>query len=136
MIRAVRFMIRPIRPGFTCMRNNPQISELRLVKSHPKSCASRNDSLKMTIEKQSRHSGVVELPISWIDNDHRDYGETANGALPSPEAMFQTYKAELIRLSGEDPVYPCPTSTPPLGADRELCRLDRLITFMKSKPGV
>ena len=39
-------------------------------------------------------SGVIELPISEIDNDYVYYGETANGALPSPDALFKIYKAE------------------------------------------
>ena len=34
-----------------------------------------------------RPSGVIELPISEIDNDYPYYGETANGSLPSPDAV-------------------------------------------------
>jgi hypothetical protein len=39
-------------------------------------------------------SGVEELPISEIDRDYPCYGETANGSLPSPDAVFAIYKAE------------------------------------------
>jgi peptidoglycan-N-acetylglucosamine deacetylase len=45
------------------------------------------------IASEGKPSGVIELPISEVDNDYPYYGETANGALPSPEAVFQVYKA-------------------------------------------
>ena len=46
------------------------------------------------IMSNGQPSGVIELPISEVGNDYVYYGETANGALPSPEAVFEIYKAE------------------------------------------
>ncbi|HXI29311.1 MAG TPA: polysaccharide deacetylase family protein, partial [Vicinamibacterales bacterium] len=39
------------------------------------------------IAANGQPSGVIELPISEVGNDYVYYGETANGALPSPDAV-------------------------------------------------
>jgi peptidoglycan-N-acetylglucosamine deacetylase len=81
-------------------------------------------------------SGVIELPISEIDNDYPYYGETANGSLPSPEAVFQIYKAEFDVAFQERTLFVL-TQHPHVGGRRSrIVQLDRLITYMKSKPGV
>jgi peptidoglycan/xylan/chitin deacetylase (PgdA/CDA1 family) len=88
------------------------------------------------IESQGKPSGVIEIPISEVDNDYPYYGETANGALPSPEAVFQVYKAE-FDLAFEERTMFILTQHPHVGGRRSrIVQLDRLITYIKSKPGV
>jgi peptidoglycan-N-acetylglucosamine deacetylase len=85
---------------------------------------------------EGKPSGVIELPISEVDNDYPYYGETANGALPSPEAVFQVYKAE-FDLAFEERTMFILTQHPHVGGRRSrIVQLDRLITYIKTKPGV
>jgi peptidoglycan-N-acetylglucosamine deacetylase len=73
---------------------------------------------------------VIELPISEVDNDYPDYGETANGALPSPEAVFQVYKAEFDFAFEEKTMFIL-TQHPHVGGRRSrIVQLDRLITYI------
>jgi len=88
------------------------------------------------IESKGKLSGVIELPISEVDNDYPYYGETANGALPSPAAVFEVYKAE-FDLAYEERTMFILTQHPHVGGRRSrIVQLDRLITYIKSKPGV
>jgi peptidoglycan-N-acetylglucosamine deacetylase len=88
------------------------------------------------IESNGKRSGVIELPISEVDNDYPYYGETANGALPSPEAVFQVYKSE-FDLAFEEGTMFILTQHPHVGGRRSrIVQLDHLISYIKSKPGV
>jgi len=88
------------------------------------------------IVSRGQPSGVIELPISEVDNDYVYYGETANGSLPSPDAIFQIYKAE-FDLAFEERTLFILTQHPHVGGRRSrIVQLDRLITYIKSKPGV
>jgi len=81
-------------------------------------------------------SGVVELPISEIDNDYPYYGETANGSLPSPDAVFQIYKAEFDLAYEERTLFILTQHPHVTGHRSRIVQLDRLVTYMQSKPGV
>ncbi len=88
------------------------------------------------IVSRGQPSGVIEIPISEVDNDYVYYGETANGSLPSPDAVFQIYKAE-FDLAFEERTLFILTQHPHVGGRRSrIVQLDRLITYIKSKPGV
>ena len=81
-------------------------------------------------------SGVIELPISEVGNDYVYYGETANGALPSPDAVFVIYKAE-FDLGYQERTMFILTQHPHVGGRRSrIVQLDRLIEYIKSKPDV
>ena len=81
-------------------------------------------------------SGVIEIPISEIDNDHVYYGETANGSLPSPDAVFAIYKAEFDMAFEERTLFVL-TQHPHVGGRRSrIVVLDRLLSYIQSKPGV
>jgi len=81
-------------------------------------------------------SGVIELPISEVDNDYVYYGETANGALPSPDAVFAIYKAEFDLAFQERTMFIL-TQHPHVGGRRSrIVQLDRLIAYIKSKGDV
>jgi peptidoglycan/xylan/chitin deacetylase (PgdA/CDA1 family) len=88
------------------------------------------------IVSRGRPSGVIELPISEIDNDYPYYGETANGSLPYPNAVFEIYKGE-FDLAFEERTMFILTQHPHVGGRRSrIAQLDRLITYIQSKPGV
>jgi len=81
-------------------------------------------------------TGVIELPISEVGNDFVYYGENANGSMPSPDAVFLIYKAE-FDLAFEERTLFILTQHPHVGGRRSrIVQLDRLITYIKSKPGV
>ena len=88
------------------------------------------------IASNGQPSGVIELPISEVDNDYVYYGETANGALPSPDAVFAIYKAEFDMAYQERTMFIL-TQHPHVGGRRSrIVELDRLISYIQSKPGV
>ena len=88
------------------------------------------------IVSRGRPSGVVELPISEVGNDYVYYGEAANGSLPSPEAVFEIYKAEFDLAFQERTMFVL-TQHPHVGGRRSrIVQLDRLITYMKSRRDV
>jgi len=88
------------------------------------------------IVSNGQPSGVVELPISEIDNDYPYYGETANGSLPSPDAVFAIYKAEFDMAFQERTLFIL-TQHPHVGGRRSrIVELDRLLSYIQSKPGV
>jgi peptidoglycan/xylan/chitin deacetylase (PgdA/CDA1 family) len=87
------------------------------------------------IYSKGQPTGVIELPISEVDNDYVYYGETANGALPSPDAVFQIYKAEFDLAFDEKTMFVL-TQHPHVGGRRSrIVQLDRLITYIKSRRG-
>jgi peptidoglycan/xylan/chitin deacetylase (PgdA/CDA1 family) len=81
-------------------------------------------------------SGVIELPIAEVANDFVYYGQTANGSLPSPDAVFLIYKAEFDLAYQERTMFIL-TQHPHVGGRRSRIQvLDRLIDYIKSKPDV
>lgn len=88
------------------------------------------------IVSNGQPSGVIELPISEVGNDYVYYGETANGALPSPDAVFEIYKAE-FDLGYQEGTMFILTQHPHVGGRRSrIVQLDRLIAYIKSKHDV
>jgi peptidoglycan-N-acetylglucosamine deacetylase len=88
------------------------------------------------IVSDGQPSGVIELPISEVDNDYVYYGETANGALPSPDAVFQIYKAEFDGAYQERTMFIL-TQHPHVGGRRSRIQvLERLVNYIQSKPDV
>ena len=88
------------------------------------------------IVSNGQPSGVIELPISEVGNDYVYYGETANGSLPSPNAVFEIYKAEFDLAYQERTMFIL-TQHPHVGGRRSrIVQLDRLIEYIKSKPDV
>lgn len=81
-------------------------------------------------------SGMLELPINWIADDYPYYEPEAGGSLPSPDAVFQIYKAEFDAAVQEKGLFIL-TMHPHISGHRSrIVQIDKLITYMKSKPGV
>ena len=88
------------------------------------------------IVSDGQPSGVIELPIAEVANDFVYYGQTANGSLPSPDAVFLIYKAEFDLAYQERTMFIL-TQHPHVGGRRSRIQvLDRLIDYIKSKPDI
>ena len=92
-----------------------------------------DDAYEITIDGQP--SGVVELPIERILDDAPYYG-AANGSLPSPEQVDQIYRAEFDVAYQEGGLYVLTMHPHYTGHRSRALWLEKLIVYMKSKPGV
>lgn len=87
------------------------------------------------IVSHGQSTGLVELPVSWILDDY-PYFSMPSAALPSPELIFKTYQDEFDRAYEEGTLFML-TMHPMISGHRShIAYLDRLIVYMKSKPGV
>ena len=93
-----------------------------------------DDAYEILLNKQP--TGVVELPVEWILDDNPYFGSTANGSLPSPELALQTFQSEFDVAYEEGGLYILTMHPHLIGHRSRIVILDRLITHMKSKPGV
>ena len=80
-------------------------------------------------------TGVVELPVEWILDDAPYFGGWS-GTLPLPEQVFQIYRDEFDRAYAEGTVLMLTMHPRVIGHRSRIVQLDKLITYMKSKPGV
>jgi peptidoglycan/xylan/chitin deacetylase (PgdA/CDA1 family) len=92
-----------------------------------------DDAYEVTID--GRPSGVIELPIERILDDAPYYG-AANGSLPSPELVDQIYRAEFDVAYQEGGLYVLTMHPHYTGHRSRALWLEKLIVYMKSKPGV
>jgi peptidoglycan/xylan/chitin deacetylase (PgdA/CDA1 family) len=81
-------------------------------------------------------TGLIELPIEWILDDFPYYSGNASGSLPSPEAVFQIYKDEFDLAYQERTMLLLTTHPHVSGHRSRAMQLEKLIAYMKSKPGV
>jgi peptidoglycan/xylan/chitin deacetylase (PgdA/CDA1 family) len=79
-------------------------------------------------------TGLVELPVEWILDDAPYFGRT--GALPSPEAIFKVYRDEFDMAYQEGTMFMLTMHPHVIGHRSRAVHLERLIEYMKSKPGV
>jgi len=79
-------------------------------------------------------TGLVELPVDWILDDYPYF--ISNGALPAPELIFKVYQDEFDVAYREGTMFML-TMHPMISGHRSrIIYLDKLIAYMKSKPGV
>jgi len=86
--------------------------------------------------ENGRPTGLTELPIEWILDDFPYYSGNASGSLPSPEAVFQIYKDEFDVAYQEHTIVVLTTHPHVSGHRSRLMQLEKLIAYMKAKPGV
>lgn len=84
----------------------------------------------------SRPTGLVELPVDWILDDYPYYGPTAGGSLPSPAAVTEIYREEFDRAYREGTMLMLTFHPHIVGHRSRIAELERLVRYMKSKPGV
>ncbi len=88
------------------------------------------------IMSNGKDTGLMELPVTWILDDYPYYGENADGSMPHPEDVFDVYKAEFDGAYEEGTLFLL-TMHPHISGHRSrIVQVDKLITYMKSKPGV
>jgi peptidoglycan/xylan/chitin deacetylase (PgdA/CDA1 family) len=89
------------------------------------------------INSYGRPTGLIEIPQSGnVLNDFRYYGGDTNGDLPSPEALFQIYKAEFDMAWQEGTLVNIMVHPHVSGHRSRIAQLEKFIAYMKSKQGV
>ncbi len=79
-------------------------------------------------------TGVVELPVDWIQDDGLYFGPT--GTMPSADLVYQTFQEEFNRAYQEGTMFML-TMHPHISGHRSrVDRLEKLIAHMESKPDV
>jgi len=86
--------------------------------------------------QDGKPTGLTELPIEWILDDFPYYSGNASGSLPSPEAVFNIYKDEFDLAYQERTMVVLTTHPHVSGHRSRLMQIEKLVTYMKSKPGV
>lgn len=79
-------------------------------------------------------TGMVELPVDWILDDYPYF--VSNGSLPSPELIFKVYQDEFDGAYKEGTMFMLTMHPMVSGHRSRIMYLDKLIAYMKSKPGV
>jgi peptidoglycan-N-acetylglucosamine deacetylase len=89
------------------------------------------------INSNGKPTGLIELPISWILDDYPFFGQLGEGMLPDPETVYmKIYRGEFDGAYQEKGLFVL-TMHPHISGHRSrITELDKLITYMKSKPGV
>jgi peptidoglycan-N-acetylglucosamine deacetylase len=81
-------------------------------------------------------SGMIELPINWIADDYPYYEPEANGSLPDPQLVFDIYKGEFDAAYQEHSMFILTMHPHITGHRSRIAALEKLIVYMKQKPGV
>ena len=93
-----------------------------------------DDAYEILLDKQP--TGVVELPIERIVDDFPYFGGSANGGMPSPDAVEAVFRAEFDMAYDEGGLYILTMHPHITGHRSRIAGLEKLILHMKSKPGV
>jgi hypothetical protein len=88
------------------------------------------------LASNNRPTGLVELPISWIADDYPYYEPEAAGSLPYPDSVFEIYKSEFDGAYREGTMFILTMHPHITGHRSRVVVIEKLITYMKSKPGV
>jgi peptidoglycan/xylan/chitin deacetylase (PgdA/CDA1 family) len=84
-------------------------------------------------------TGIVELPVEWILDDYpyfwMDRGSTVRPTM-TPEEVFSIWKAEFDVAYDERGLFILTMHPHVIGHRARMAMLDRLVTYMKSRPGV
>lgn len=81
-------------------------------------------------------TGLIEIPIEWILDDYPYFGPNASGAIPSPVAVFEIYRAEFDAAYEEGTLFALTMHPHVIGHRSRSAQLEKLIAYMKAKPDV
>ncbi len=93
-----------------------------------------DDAYEILLDGQP--TGVVELPIERIVDDFPYFGGATNGGLPTPFEVEKVFRSEFDVAYQEGGLFILTMHPHITGHRSRVAGLDRLITYMKSKPGV
>lgn len=97
------------------------------------------DDRPYEIVEEGRATGIVELPVEWILDDFAYYSyDRPNYAYlrMSDEAVYQVYKAEFDKAYEEGTLFLLTMHPQITGHRSRIVVLERLVKYMKTKPGV
>ena len=86
------------------------------------------------ITSNGKSTGLIELPVTWIQDDAPYFGRT--GALPSPELIFSVYRDEFDMAYQEGTMVMLTMHPHISGRRSRAVHLAKLLDYIKSKPGV
>ena len=100
------------------------------------SLQARDDPYEVMLDGQA--SGLVELPNNVYRNDQRflTSGRTGPGLLPSPELIFETFQDDFDVAYREGTLFVLTLHPQVVGMRSRIIHLDRLVEYIKAKPGV
>ncbi len=100
------------------------------------SLQARDEPYELMLEGQP--SGIVELPNNVYRNDMRflTSARTGPGLLPSPELIFETFQDDFDVAYREGTFFGLTLHPHVVGMRSRIIYLDRLVEYMKGKPGV
>ena len=98
------------------------------------SLMSSDDAYDVLLDGKS--TGVVELPIGRILDDYAYFGASADGSMPNPELVDRVYRDEFDVAYQEGGLYILTMHPHITGHRSRALWLEKLIVYMKSKPGV
>jgi peptidoglycan-N-acetylglucosamine deacetylase len=81
-------------------------------------------------------TGVVELPIERILDDAPYFGGNADGSMPSVSAVYEVFQSEFDVAYEEGGLYLLTMHPHMIGHRSRAAMLERLVQYMKRKPGV
>ena len=85
---------------------------------------------------RGQKTGMIELPINWIADDYPYYEPQAAGSLPDPQLVLDVYKGEFDVAYQERTLFILTMHPHITGHRSRIAGLEKLIVYMKSKPGV
>ena len=100
------------------------------------SLQARDEPYEILLE--GKPSGIVELPNNVYRNDQRflTSGRTGPGLLPSPELIFETFRDDFDVAYREGTLFVLTLHPNVVGMRSRIIYLDKLVEYMKGKPGV
>jgi peptidoglycan-N-acetylglucosamine deacetylase len=81
-------------------------------------------------------TGVIELPIDWLNDDNAYFGGVANGSIPDPDVVERIFEAEFDQAYEEGGLFNLTMHPHVTGHRSRIAGFEKLIRHMKSKPGV
>jgi len=93
-----------------------------------------DDAYEILLDR--RPAGVVELPIERILDDFPYFGGATNGGMPNPDLIEQVFRSEFDVAYEERGLFVLTMHPHITGHRSRAAGLEKLIVYMKSKPGV
>ena len=97
------------------------------------------DDRPYEIVAEGKPTGLVELPVEWIRDDYSYYSYDRRGSAYhriGDSDVLEIYKGEFDRAYQEGGLFQLTMHPFVTGHPSRLAALDRLVAYMKSKPGV
>jgi peptidoglycan/xylan/chitin deacetylase (PgdA/CDA1 family) len=97
------------------------------------------DDRPYEVQAAGQATGMIELPVEWILDDYpyfwMDRSSTVRPTM-TPDEVFSIWKAEFDGAYDERGLFILTMHPHVIGHRARIAMLDRLVTYMKSKPGV